>query len=262
MKIQSIASLLVMLLLATTAQAKIVSRPMAYSDNGTALEGYLAYDDAVSGKRPGILVVHEWWGLNDYARNRAEKLAAMGYVAFALDMYGKGKVTEHPEQAGVWMKAINSNMGLWISRAMAGLAVLKDQPQVDTNRLAAIGYCFGGATVQVLAYSGADLKGVVSFHGSLMPPDAEQAARTRAKMLICHGAQDPFNKPETLAPYVDAMNATTIDWQLIVFGNTRHSFTNPDAGTFGIDALAYNPSSDRRSWQYMKLFFQELFPSM
>ena len=155
-----------------------------------------------------ILVVHEWWGLNDYVRSRAEQLARMGYVAFALDMYGKGKSTEHPDQAAAWMKEINANMDQWLKRAMAGLDVLKKQPRVDTHRMAAIGYCFGGATVQVLAYGGADLKGVVSFHGSLIPPSAEQAGRTQAKILICHGAEDPMNTPETLTTYVNAMNAS------------------------------------------------------
>ncbi len=250
--------ILILILSTGTALAKVVSQPLSYMHDGATLEGYLAYDDAVSGKAPGILVVHEWWGLNDYVRSRAKELARMGYVAFALDMYGKGKSTEHPDQAAAWMKEINANMDQWLKRAMAGLQVLKKQPQVDTARLAAIGYCFGGATVQVLAYGGADLKGVVSFHGSLIPPSAEQAGRTQAKILICHGAEDPMNAPETLTPYANAMNASTIDWQLIVYGGTRHSFTNPDADKRGMAALAYNPSADKRSWQHMTYFFNEV----
>jgi dienelactone hydrolase len=222
-------------------------------------EGYLAFDDTITGKMPGVLIVHEWWGLNDYVRGRAEELARMGYMAFALDMYGKGKFTEHPEEASAWMKMVNNNVEEWQQRAMAGLDVLKKQPQVDTSQIAAIGYCFGGATVQVLAYGGADLKGVVSFHGSLIPPNAEQAARTRAKILICHGAQDPMNTPDSMVAYVKAMNATPIDWQFIVYGGTRHSFTNPGADKYGMDALAYNRSADRRSWQHMTDFFDELF---
>lgn len=254
--------LLILILSTGTALAKVVSQPLSYMHDGATLEGYLAYDDAVSGKAPGVLVVHEWWGLNDYVRSRAEELARMGYVAFALDMYGKGKSTEHPDQAAAWMKEINANMDQWLKRAMAGLQVLKKQPQVDTARLAAIGYCFGGATVQVLAYGGADLKGVVSFHGSLIPPSAEQAGRTQAKILICHGAKDPMNAPETLTPYANAMNASTIDWQLIVYGGTRHSFTNPDADKRGMAALAYNPSADKRSWQHMTYFFNEVLLGM
>jgi dienelactone hydrolase len=261
MKIR-LLSIFFIFLLAGTAAAKVVTKPITYMQGGVTLEGTLAYDDAISGKVPGILVVHEWWGLNAYARSRAEKLANMGYVAFALDMYGKGKHTDHPDQAAAWMKAINSNMQVWQKRAIAGLDVLKTQPQVDPDRLAAIGYCFGGATVQVLAYSGADLKGVVSFHGSLMPPSAAQGANTKAKILICQGAQDPFNPPDAVMGYIKAMNATSIDWQMIIYGNTRHGFTNPNADKYGMAALAYNPSSDRRSWQHMTFFFNELFPNM
>ena len=262
MKSIYVIGLLTLILLTGTAHAKLVTQSVPYTQDGVALQGYLAYDDTVSGKVPGVLVVHEWWGLNAYARSRAEKLAQLGYVAFALDMYGKGKSTEHPDQAGAWMKAINSNMDQWLKRAEAGLEVLKKQPHVDVHRIAAIGYCFGGATVQVLAYGGADLKGVVSFHGSLMPVSPEQAQRTKAKILICHGAQDPFNPPEALKNYVTAMNASKIDWQLVVYGNTRHGFTNPDAGKYGMDALAYNPSSDRRSWEQMQFFFKEIFAGM
>ena len=258
MKARTIFTFLSIIVLATTAHATIVTQPVAYSQGGIDLEGYLAYDDSISGKMPGVLVVHEWWGLNDYARSRAERLAQMGYVAFALDMYGKGKSTTHPEQASAWMKAVNSNIDHWVQRAKAGLNVLKQQPRVDTDRLAAVGYCFGGATVQVLAYSGEDLKGVVSFHGSLIPPTKEQAMRTRAKVLICHGAEDPMIQPEALTTYVKSMNATSIDWQMIAYGGTRHSFTNPEADKRGMDALAYNPSADRRSWQHMSIFFDEV----
>jgi dienelactone hydrolase len=260
---RSLFLFIVIFILSTgTALAKVVSQPLAYTHDGVSLEGFLAFDDAVSGKMPGILVVHEWWGLNDYVRGRAEKLAGMGYVAFAVDMYGKGKSTEHPDQASAWMKEINANMDQWLKRAMAGLEVLKKQPQVDTKRLAAIGYCFGGATVQVLAYGGADLKGVVSFHGSLIPASAEQAERTQAKILICHGAADPFNKPDLLATYVTAMNASSIDWQLVAYGGARHGFTNPAANKHGMAALAYNPSADRHSWQQMTYFFNEVLSGM
>lgn len=259
MKLKYFWMIPLLIFLTGTAHAKVVTQAIAYMQDNVSLEGYLAYDDALTGKAPGVLVVHEWWGLNDYARNRAEKLAQMGYVAFAVDMYGKGKSTQHPDQAAAWMKEVNGNMDLWLKRAMAGLEVLSKQPQVDTDNLAAIGYCFGGATVQVLAYGGAPLTGVVSFHGSLIAPSAEQAAQTKAKLLICHGAQDPMNQPEALTTYVNAMNATAIDWQMIAYGGTRHSFTNPEADKRGMEALAYHPLADRRSWQHMTLFFDELF---
>ena len=255
--------LMILILAATTitgtANADVVTRTVDYLHGDVKLQGFLAFDDSIASKMPGVLIVHEWWGLNDYARSRAEELARMGYVAFALDMYGKGMSTEHPEEASAWMKKVNSNMEKWHQRAMAGLDVLKKQPQVDTDKITAIGYCFGGATVQVLAYGGTELKGVVSFHGSLIPPNAEQASRTQAKILICHGAQDPMVTPDSLAAYLKAMNAAPIDWQLIAYGGTRHSFTNPGADKRGMDALAYNPTADRRSWQHMIAFFNELF---
>jgi len=185
---------LILLLGATNVHARVLTKNISYQHDGVELEGYLAYDDSITGKVPAVLIVHEWWGLNDYARTRAEQLAAMGYVAFALDMYGKGKVTQHPKQAGEWMREVNSNLDLWQQRALAGLQVLKNEPRTDTGRIAAIGYCFGGATVQQLAYSGAEVKGIVSFHGSLLPPAPDQVKQVKAKLLICHGSADPFMK--------------------------------------------------------------------
>ena len=259
MKLRYMIIILAVIMITGTANAKVVTRAIDYLHGDVKLQGFLAFDDTITGKMPGVLIVHEWWGLNNYARGRAEELARMGYIAFALDMYGKGKSTDHPEEASAWMKTVNNNVELWQQRASAGLEVLKKQPKVDFSRIAAIGYCFGGATVQVLAYSGTDLKGVVSFHGSLIPPNAEQAGRTRAKILICHGAQDPFNPPDSMEAYVQAMNSSSIDWQLIAYGGSRHGFTNPNADKRGMDALAYNPSADRRSWQHMTAFFNELF---
>jgi len=247
------------LLIAVPAQAKLVTRTISYQDNGTSLSGYLAYDDAVSGKRPGVLVVHEWWGLNDYARQRAEKLARLGYVAFALDMYGTGKVTDHPKKAGEWSKEISQNTDAWRQRAEAGLNVLKRQPQTDKGRIAAIGYCFGGGTVQQLAYAGVGLKGVVSFHGSLQEPPAGVADKTDTKLLICHGGADPFAPPDKVEAYLKAMAASGLDYQINIYGGAKHSFTNPDAGKHNMAALAYSPSADRRSWQAMQDFFNEVF---
>jgi len=243
------------------AEAKIVSKTVSYEHEGVPLEGYLAYDDAISGKRPAVLVVHEWWGLNEYARKRADELASMGYVAFALDMYGKGKVTKHPEEAGAWMKAVRNNLQLWQGRAMAGLEVLKNAEQTDPSRMAAIGYCFGGATVQQLAYAGADIKGVVSFHGSLVPAPADAERTVKAKILICHGAADPFTKSGEIETYISAMEKSGLDWQLNVYGRAKHSFTNPDADKMGMAALAYSADADRRSWANMKTFFDEIFGS-
>lgn len=261
MKPALIAIFLAMTLWTVGADAKIVTRNVAYQHDGLELEGYLAYDDAAGGTRPGVLVVHEWWGLNDYARNRAEQLAGMGYVAFALDMYGKGKVTEHPSEAAEWVKQVNANVDLWRRRAAAGLQVLLREPGVDGTRIAAIGYCFGGSTVQQLAYGGADIRGIVSFHGSLLPPGEEQARRVKAKILICHGAADPMSTRETLQDYLAAMEKTTLDWRMIVYGNAKHGFTNPGADRAGMEGVGYDKLADNRSWQDMKVFFDEIFAS-
>ena len=259
MKTRIVLVFLILVLGATNAHAGVLTKNISYQHDGIELEGYLAYDDSIKGKVPAVLIVHEWWGLNDYARKRAEQLAAMGYVAFALDMYGKGKVTQHPKQAGEWMRQVNNNVDLWRQRALAGLQVLKDEPRTDTSRIAAIGYCFGGATVQQLAYSGADVRGVVSFHGSLLPPPSDQLSRVKAKLLICHGSADPFMKAEAVQNYIASMNASGLDWQMIMYGGAKHSFTNPDADKAGMAALKYSKSADQRSWSHMKQFFEEIF---
>jgi dienelactone hydrolase len=251
--------ILIFLVFQTAVQAKVVTKTVPYRHNGVTLEGYLAYDDAAKGKRPGVLIVHEWWGLNDYARRRAEQLAAMGYQAFALDMYGKGKVTQHPNQAGEWMKQINQNIDTWRNRALAGLEVLIKAPNTDKKRIAAIGYCFGGATVQQLAYGGADLKGVASFHGSLIPPTNIRASDVNAKIMINHGSADPFIKPAQVQNYLTAMEQSGLDWQVIIYSGAKHSFTNPAADKVGMPALSYNKAADHRSWRHMKMFFDEIF---
>ena len=249
----------VLMLWGSIAHGAVVTRTISYQENGVSLQGYLAYDNDLKGKRPGVLVVHEWWGLNDYARKRARQLADLGYVAFALDMYGKDKVADHPDQAREFMKEVTANVNSWQKRALAGLAVLKKQSVTDSSRIAAIGYCFGGSTVQQLAYSGADIRGIVSFHGSLISPMESAAKHTKAKILICHGAADPFTKPEALQAYLTAMNASSLDWKMVIYAHAKHAFTNPDADKHGMAALGYNPIVDRRSWEDMKQFFNEIF---
>ena len=248
-----------LIMLPAAVSGKVVTETVSYAQGGVTLEGYLAYDDAITGERPGVLVVHEWWGLNDYARGRAEKLAALGYNAFALDMYGKGKMTDHPDRAAEWSKAVTGNIETWRGRALAGLEVLRQHPNTDKNRIAAIGYCFGGSTVQQLAYSKADIRGVVSFHGSLINPPEDLTGGVPAKMLICHGAADPMAKRENIPDYISAMEKSGVDWQLIMYGGARHSFTNPGADSHGMEAVAYSKSADQRSWEHMKLFLDELF---
>ena len=243
----------------STVFCGVVSETVSYEHGGKQLEGYLAWDDAVAGRRPGVLVVHEWWGLNDFARKQAEKLAALGYNVFALDMYGEGKVTAHPEKASEWSKKVTGNIESWRKRALAGLEVLKKDPRTDKSRIAAVGYCFGGSTVQQLAYAGADVAGVVSFHGSLISPPEDVTGGDTAKILICHGASDPMTKKAAIPGYISAMEESGIDWQMVMYGGAVHSFTNPGADAAGMDGVAYSDSADRRSWQHMQVFFDELF---
>ena len=230
-----------------------------YEHNGQKLIGYLAYDDDTTGPRPGILVVHEWWGLNEYAKQRCRQLAEMGYVAFAADMYGDGKVTEHADEAGAWARQIQQNINDWQARAQLGLDILKDQPNVDANKLAVIGYCFGGATACQVAYSGADFKGIVSFHGSLPAPTEQQAQNIKAKILICHGSQDAFIPADSITQFQNALNNAEADFQFIAYSGAVHSFTNPTADGSINPGILYNAEADQRSWQHMQQFFAEIF---
>ena len=261
MKLTILGMISLVFLSSTVGWAKIHTETVTYKDGDLVLEGHLAWDDSFTGKRPGVLVVHEWWGLNDYAKWRADELAKLGYVAFALDMYGKGKTTAHPEEAGTWAGALQKNVPQWQTRAKAGLTVLNDHTLVDSNRVAAIGYCFGGATVMALAYSGVDVKGVVSFHGSLPIPTQGQATQTRAKIFIAHGNADPFLKRSHMMTFQKTLDEYQLDWQMVIYSGARHSFTNPNANQFGIDGIQYNRNADHRSWLHMQQFFHEIFLS-
>jgi dienelactone hydrolase len=254
-----LVTFLIAAIMLSPAWAEVKSKTVEYRDGEVALQGYFAWDDAVPGKRPGIIVVHEWWGLNDYAKKRADMIAQLGYVALAVDMYGKGKVTEHPQQAGEWAKQIQANVADWQKRALLGLDILKKDPHVDAQRLAAIGYCFGGATVMEMAYSGADLAGVVSFHGSLPLPTADQMSKIKARILVAQGSEDAFTPPERIAEFQNALDKAKADWIMITYGGAHHSFTVPDADKHGMENLRYNKNADERSWQAMRQFFRELF---
>jgi dienelactone hydrolase len=246
-------------LVAAVAQAKIVTKTIDYEQGGEKLKGYLAYDDAKSGPRPGVLVVHEWWGLNDYIKHRAEQLAAMGYVAFAPDMYGGGKVTRDPKEAEAWAGGVYKQQGLLAARSKAGLDILRKQPQTDKSHLAAIGFCFGGSTVLQLAYSGEPLDGVVTFHGGLMPPDDTQAKQIHTSIVILHGAEDGFVKPETIDAVRKSLDGAKVDWYMVTYANAVHAFSNPDADSYNIPGIGYNEKAARRSWQEMQRFFNEKF---
>ena len=252
-------SLFVPFMLVAGVRAEIKTETVEYNDGNTVLEGYLAYDPAVKGKRPGVLVVHEWTGLNDYAKMRADTLAKLGYIAFAVDMYGKGirpkNAQEAGEQAGIYRK----DRALMRRRVTAGLNRLLQSDMVDTTRVAAIGYCFGGGVVLEIARSGADIKGLVSFHGNLDTPNPQDARNIKAKILVQHGADDPNVTSDKVLAFEKEMDDAGVDWYLTAYGHAVHGFTNPGNGDDPSRGVAYNAEADHRSWQAMQDFFNEIF---
>jgi dienelactone hydrolase len=243
---------------AFSVQAKIVTQTVEYKQGDTTLEGYLAYDDSISGKRPGVLVVHQWLGLTGYEKHRAEQLAQLGYVAFCADIYGKDARPKDVSEAGPLAGKYKGDRALLRERVNAALDVLKKNELVDPARIAAIGYCFGGTTVLELARSGADIAGVVSFHGGLDSPTPADAKNIKCKVLVLAGADDPFQKPEDLTAFENEMRDNKVDWQIIFYGGAVHAFTQPDPGFVNAGAK-YNEKADKRSWQAMKDFFTEIF---
>lgn len=247
------------LALSAVAQAAVQTQVVEYKQGDTVLEGYLAYDDAIQGRRPGVMVVHEWTGIGPYVQQRVQQLAKLGYVAFAADIYGKGVRPKNPEQAAAQAKIYRSNRQLMRDRALAGLQVLQKNSLTDAQRIAAIGYCFGGGTVLELARSGANVAGVVSFHGNLDTPNPGDAKNIKGKILVLHGAEDPLVPPEQVLGFAEEMSNPGVDWQLIAYGGAVHSFTNPEAGNDKSQGTAYNQLADRRSWEDMRQFFAEIF---
>lgn len=244
----------------TSARGAIHTETVKYKAGTIEAVGYLAYDDSKPGKRPGIVVVPEWWGMTDYPKHRAQQLAELGYVALAADMYGNGMTTDDPNQAGQWSGALrNGDRKELRARVMAALNQLKSNPHVDANKTAAIGYCFGGTTVLELARMGADVRGVVSFHGGLSTQSPAQAGQVKAKVLACHGADDKFESPEEVAAFQDELRKAKVDWQFNVYCDAVHAFTNPDADRHHIPGIAYNKEADERSWRAMQDFFNEIF---
>jgi dienelactone hydrolase len=241
------------------ARAGIHTQTVEYKQGDTTLEGFVAYDDAIPGKRPAVLIVHQWLGLTDYEKHRAEMLAQMGYVAFCADIYGKGVRPKNTQEAGAQAGKYKIDRQLLRARVNAGLDALRRQPQADPKRVAAIGYCFGGTTVLELARSGADVNGVVSFHGGLDSPTPADGKNIKCKVLVCHGADDPFEKPADLAAFQNELRDAKVDWELIQYGGAVHSFTQPMAGNDNSKGAAYNEKADKRSWEAMKQFFAEIF---
>ena len=253
-------SAVLVLLIAGYASAAVKTQTVDYKVGDTDFRGFLAYDDAATGKHPGVLIAPEWWGLNDYARMRAEQLAAMGYVAFAMDPYGGGKTAQDPKEAGTLAGALRAGDRKELrERTQAALEVLKKNEHVDTSRVAAIGYCFGGTAVLELARSGADVAGVVSFHGGLSTAHPEEAKNIKGKVLVCHGGDDAFEPAAEVEAFQKEMRDGKVDWQMNIYGGAVHAFTNPKADQAGMKGVAYNASADRRSWQAMQAFFGEIF---
>jgi dienelactone hydrolase len=251
-----------LLLLSMAVNAAVSGKEVSYQEGNITLKGYLANDTSRQGKRPGILVVHEWWGHNAYARKRAEMLAALGYTALAVDMYGDGRMAEHPDDAGKFAGEIRKDPALMKARFMAALEFLNRQPSVDAGRTAAIGYCFGGGVVLEMARQGVDLDGVVSFHGSLGGSSTPEKGAIRARVLVLNGEADPFVTAEQIAAFRAEMDAAGADYTFINYPGVKHSFTNPEADQFGerFDLpLAYDAEADAASWQAMQEMFAEIF---
>lgn len=245
---------------ALAAHAEVRSKEVDYHAGKLTMKGYLAWDDAIKGKRPGVLVVHEWWGHNDYARKRARMLAEQGYTALAVDMYGDGKHADHPKDAGAFMNAVLATADHGRARFEAAMKTLKAQPTVDAKDLGAIGYCFGGAVVLNMARAGLDLKAVASFHGALGTETPAQAGKVKAKIRVYTGAADVMIPPAQVAAFKDEMGKAGADFKVVEYAGAKHSFTNPDADALGKKfdmPIAYDAAADKDSWQQATAFLKE-----
>jgi len=240
---------------------KIVGEAVTYTSDSITMKGYLAYDENATMKKPGVLVVHEWWGHNAYARKRAEMLADLGYTALAVDMYGDGKLAEHPKNAGKFAGMVMSNMSSAKSRFTAAMETLKNHPSVDSGKIAAIGYCFGGSVVLTMANAGMDLDAVAAFHSGVSLPIMPNED-LKAKVLVCNGADDQFISQESVANFKAQMDSIQADYTYIAYEGAKHSFTSKEADVnaekFGLP-LAYDEKADTASWQELQNLLTEAF---
>ncbi|MEQ1532640.1 MAG: dienelactone hydrolase family protein [Sideroxydans sp.] len=254
-------SLALLCLIAPSAHAAVQGEEVSYSANGTTMKGYIAYDDAVKGKRPAVLVVHEWWGHNDYARKRANMLAELGYVALAVDMYGDGKQAQHPDDAGKFATEVSKNKPMAKARFEAAMKVLRKNPHVDSHKLAAVGYCFGGSVVLNMARAGEDLKGVASFHGGLSTDAPAEAGKVKAQVRSFTGADDKMIPAAQVEAFKQEMEKAGVKYQAVVYPGAMHSFTNPAADEYGKKfnmPLAYNAEADKDSWAQLQVFLADV----
>jgi dienelactone hydrolase len=246
---------------AETPKSKITGEEVTYSADSVNMKGYIAYDASRQGKRPGVLVVHEWWGHNPYARHRADMLAELGYVALAVDMYGDGKVADHPKDAGMFAGEVMKRGPGATARFMKAMEILKANPNVDGNNIAAIGYCFGGSTVLNMARQGLDLKAVASFHGGLGTATPAKKGEVKAKVLVCNGGADKFIPQSDIDAFKKEMDDAGVTYTFKSYEGALHGFTNPAADSIGKKfemAIAYNAAADSASWADMKSFFGEI----
>jgi|APLak6261669570_1056073.scaffolds.fasta_scaffold00157_8 dienelactone hydrolase len=254
--------ILLVLLFSPCLQAEFHEERVSYRAGDTTLKGYLTWDDTKGAKQPGVLVVHEWWGLNDYARQRARMLAQLGYTALAVDMYGDGKHSEHASDAAGFMNSVVERAGVSEQRFLAAMAFLKSRPGVDAGKIAAIGYCFGGSTVLNMARQGTDLAAVASFHGNLATQTPAQAGKVKARVLVLNGADDGFVTGESIQAFQQEMRQAGADYLFVNYPGARHGFTNSDADRLGAAnnlPIAYNAEADRASWATMQQLFKEVF---
>lgn len=235
------------------------TQKLEYTSENTQFAGYVAWDDASAERRPGIVVFPEAFGLNDHARERADRLARLGYVAVAADLHGQGTVYEDMAQLGPAISGLYADRSAWRRRARAALDALLGIAQVDAQRIAAIGFCFGGTTAIELARTGAPLSAVATFHSGLLPALPEDAGKIRGKVLVCHGARDPIVKKEAIDTFMAELIRDNVDWQFVYYGNAAHSFTDPEADKRRMPALAYDRLSEGRSWKLMRQLLEEVF---
>jgi dienelactone hydrolase len=260
MRIASYAAILLSTLSALPLHAAVQTEAVTYRQGDTELQGFLAWDDAAGEKRPGVLVVHEWWGHNEHARNQAKRLAEAGYVGFALDMYGDGKVAAHPADAQKFVTEAMSQPEVLKERFLAARSLLAANRHVDPEKIAAIGYCFGGAVVLTMARQGVDLDLVATFHGSLASGAKAAPGSIEPRVLVLHGGADPMITPEQVEAFRQEMTDAGADFEIVVLEGAKHSFTNPDADAVGMPALAYDAEADRASWQHLLEALAEVFP--
>jgi len=250
--------LLSIVLAAASVRAAVHYDKVEYKQGDTTCEGLLVYDDIFQGKRSSVLIAHQWKGLTDYEKMRGEMLAMRGHVVLCADVYGKGVRADNPKDAGALAGKYKGDRALLRARINAALDFLRKQERVKPDQIAAIGYCFGGTTVLELARSGADVKGVVSFHGGLSSPTPDDAKKIKGKVLVCHGADDPNVPPAEVLAFQKEMRDAKVDWQFVTYGNAVHSFTDQNAGNDNSKGVAYNKDADVRSWREMKMFLDEV----